>query len=178
MFVKKHFLLLLMTLTVSTVMAQTEGAEGGFQFEEEKPLGAEGASGTEGALSNEALNGSEGIIRASGVNNGSEGSGTYDGGSVGSGEIIRSEGTTLGNDDQIFVRPNPPAIGSGGGSNPVGEGGIGSIDPGSGTPSTESGGGGAGAIPVDGGLAFLLLAGAGYGSKKAYELRKKNKLKV
>jgi hypothetical protein len=38
----------------------------------------------------------------------------------------------------------------------------------------DPGGGGVGAIPVDGGLAFLLAAGVGYGAKKAYEARKKS----
>lgn len=33
-----------------------------------------------------------------------------------------------------------------------------------------------GAVPVDGGLVFLLAAGAGYGAKKAYDYRK-NKVK-
>jgi len=32
-----------------------------------------------------------------------------------------------------------------------------------------------GAVPVDGGLAFLLAAGAGYGANKAYDYRKKKK---
>lgn len=33
-----------------------------------------------------------------------------------------------------------------------------------------------GGVPVDGGLVFLLAAGAGYGAKKAYDYRK-NKVK-
>jgi hypothetical protein len=47
------------------------------------------------------------------------------------------------------------------------EGGGGAGDP---------GGPQSGAVPVDGGLAFLLVAGAGYGAKKAYDYRK-NKVK-
>jgi hypothetical protein len=39
----------------------------------------------------------------------------------------------------------------------------------------DPGGGPIGAIPVDGGLAFLLAAGVGYGAKKAYDRRKSNK---
>ncbi len=45
----------------------------------------------------------------------------------------------------------------------------GPFDPGGGEPSS-------GAVPVDGGLALLLAAGAGYGAKKAYDYRK-NKVK-
>ena len=44
------------------------------------------------------------------------------------------------------------------------------LDPGG--PQPPPGGG----VPVDGGLAFLLAAGAGYGAKKAYDYRK-NKVK-
>ncbi len=33
-------------------------------------------------------------------------------------------------------------------------------------------GGPADAVPVDGGLAFLLAAGVGYGAKKAYDFKK------
>jgi hypothetical protein len=43
-------------------------------------------------------------------------------------------------------------------------------DPG-GDPGSAGGG-----VPVDGGLALLLAAGAGYGAKKAYDYRK-NKVK-
>jgi hypothetical protein len=41
----------------------------------------------------------------------------------------------------------------------------------------DPGGGGVGAIPVDGGLAFLLAAGVGYGAKKAYEGRRRSSQK-
>jgi hypothetical protein len=40
----------------------------------------------------------------------------------------------------------------------------------------DPGGGPIGAIPVDGGLAFLLAAGVGYGAKKMHERRKSSKL--
>jgi hypothetical protein len=43
-------------------------------------------------------------------------------------------------------------------------------DPGDGGPL-------GGAVPVDGGLALLLAAGAGYGAKKAYDYRKSQKAK-
>jgi hypothetical protein len=39
----------------------------------------------------------------------------------------------------------------------------------------DPGGPQSGGVPVDGGLVFLLAAGAGYGAKKAYDFRKKNK---
>ena len=39
----------------------------------------------------------------------------------------------------------------------------------------EDPGGAGGGVPIDGGLALLLAAGAGYGAKKAYDYRKKNK---
>lgn len=48
-------------------------------------------------------------------------------------------------------------------------GGPGEEDPGG--PQGPPGGG----VPVDGGLVFLLAAGAGYGAKKAYDYRKKKK---
>jgi hypothetical protein len=37
-------------------------------------------------------------------------------------------------------------------------------------------GGAIGAVPVDGGLAFLLAAGVGYGAKKAYDYRNRNQV--
>ena len=43
---------------------------------------------------------------------------------------------------------------------------------GPGGPGGDPGGGPIGAIPVDGGLAFLLAAGVGYGAKKMHERRK------
>lgn len=43
---------------------------------------------------------------------------------------------------------------------------------GPGDPGGDPGGGPIGAIPVDGGLAFLLAAGVGYGAKKMHERRK------
>lgn len=43
-------------------------------------------------------------------------------------------------------------------------------------PGNDPGGGPGGGVPVDGGLVFLLAAGAGYGAKKAYDYRK-NKVK-
>lgn len=46
---------------------------------------------------------------------------------------------------------------------------------GPGDPGGDPGGGPIGAIPVDGGLAFLLAAGVGYGAKKAYDRKKKSK---
>ena len=46
---------------------------------------------------------------------------------------------------------------------------------GPGGPGGDPGGGPIGAIPVDGGLAFLLAAGVGYGAKKAYDRKKKSK---
>ncbi|MBU6157740.1 MAG: hypothetical protein KGP35_01800 [Bacteroidetes bacterium] len=175
----KLFFAGVLTMTVSTVIAQNEGADGGFEFKEEKLLGAEGASGTEGALSPETLNGSDGIIRASGANNGSEGSSRSDGGTLGSEGIIRSNGTTLGSDNQIFVNPPPldgaPDIGGGGvDGGGVAPGGGGQVDVGTGGQNTSLAEP-EGAVPVDGGLAFLLLAGAGYGSRKAYQMRKKQK---
>lgn len=39
----------------------------------------------------------------------------------------------------------------------------------------DPGGPQSGGVPVDGGLALLLAAGAGYGAKKAYDFRKKSK---
>jgi len=45
-----------------------------------------------------------------------------------------------------------------------------------GGPDSDPGGPQSGAVPVDGGLALLLAAGAGYGAKKAYDYRK-NKVK-
>ena len=39
----------------------------------------------------------------------------------------------------------------------------------------DPGGGPVGAIPVDGGLAFLLAAGVGYGAKKVWDGRKSRK---
>jgi hypothetical protein len=178
----KFFFLGILTMTFTAALAQNEGAEGGFQFEEEKILGAEGASGTEGALSPEFSFGSDGLIRADGAgNDGSEGSNRTDGGNIGSGEMIRSNGgTTLGNDDRIFVRPPTPGIGDGG----LEGGGDGSFTPGGGSGDAGSGGDNTspaepeGAVPVDGGLALLLIAGAGYGSKKAYDFRKSQKSKV
>ncbi len=44
-----------------------------------------------------------------------------------------------------------------------------------GDPGGNPGGNPIGAIPVDGGLAFLLAAGVGYGAKKAYDRKKKSK---
>jgi hypothetical protein len=43
-------------------------------------------------------------------------------------------------------------------------------------PGNDPGGSPEGGVPVDGGLVFLLAAGAGYGAKKAYDY-KKNKIK-
>ncbi len=43
-----------------------------------------------------------------------------------------------------------------------------------GDPGGNPGGNPIGAIPVDGGLAFLLAAGVGYGAKKAHERRRKS----
>ena len=48
---------------------------------------------------------------------------------------------------------------------------------GPGDPGGDPGGGPIGAIPVDGGLAFLLAAGVGYGAKKMHERRNKVKVK-
>ena len=60
----------------------------------------------------------------------------------------------------------PPNINGGGSTGPGGP-----TEPGTGNqPPPE------GAVPVDGGLAFLLVAGASYGAKKAYDYRK-NKVK-
>ncbi len=55
-----------------------------------------------------------------------------------------------------YAQPQVPDSGSGGG------------DPGGNDPG--------GGVPVDGGLVLLLAAGAGYGTKKAYDYRK-NKVK-
>lgn len=69
-----------------------------------------------------------------------------------------------------MAQGNPPPIG-GGGSGGSGTEPGGPLDPGSGNePPPE------GAVPVDGGLALLLAAGAGYGAKKAYDY-KNNKVK-
>ena len=46
---------------------------------------------------------------------------------------------------------------------------------GPGDPGGDPGGGPVGAIPVDGGLAFLLAAGVGYGAKKVWDGRKSRK---
>ena len=64
------------------------------------------------------------------------------------------------------------AQGTPGGGTPGGGEPGGNLDPGTGTePPPE------GAVPVDGGLAFLLVAGASYGAKKAYDYRKGQKSK-
>jgi hypothetical protein len=44
-------------------------------------------------------------------------------------------------------------------------------------PGADPGNPVGGAVPVDGGLAFLLAAGAGYGVKKAYDYKKSRKEK-
>ena len=42
-------------------------------------------------------------------------------------------------------------------------------------PGDDPGGSPGGGVPLDAGLTALLVAGAGYGAKKAYDYRKKNK---
>ncbi len=42
-------------------------------------------------------------------------------------------------------------------------------------PGDDPGGTPGGGVPLDGGLTALLVAGAGYGAKKAYDSRKKSK---